>query len=470
MDENPTTVRSRSNDFTAAALKQSLSHLFPKLDDHWSGPLKNYAQATYHIAGYRSGCSARDEAMFFLQKCVERAALRAGANVQEAKQSAQQLAAAPVIQTGPHCHLLIEPDAFYTHLFSLLGLNANGLQWHIWYSASTVKFIERPRKGPGWLLLEGEPVNVFGLPRRLMDSYSVCGFNGPYSFQMAGSSKDVPANPSAARLKSILPEAEFASAADAIKAGNQALWSWAFPAQSRLLQLDDIDIADLVADHLEDPGSWLSKHFAGNDLVARALLEAIDQLNAGRWAGWIRSTTDLFWGLAGGRLLPLHLENGTLTGNPGKAMELRFEPAALAAALRRREIVPNLFITFLVASILPGVRVLGGCRQTVYYPLMRYVFSTALRQAGDQDLLDTISADDWPGGWGHRVLKPHNVLPFHELESSPLPDLLDFYGKQPLEQACGDLESFTSDPIWAALTQRIANEVVHARSPEWKFA
>ncbi len=408
--------------------------------------------------------------MFFLQKCVERAALRAGANVQEAKQAAQQLAAAPVIQAGPHCHVLIEPDAFYTHLFSLLGLNANGLQWHIWYSASTVKFIERPKKGPGRLWLEGEPVNVFGLPRRLMDSYSVCGFKGPYSFQLAGTSKETPANASVARLKTILPEVEFASAADAIKAGNQALWRWAFPAQPRLLQLDDIDIADLVADHLEDPGSWLSRHFAGNDLVARALLEAIDQLNAGPWAGWIRSTTDFFWGHTGGRLFSLRLVNQVLTGNPGKAMELRFEPEAIAAALRRREIVPNLFTTFLVASILPGVRVLGGCRQTVYYPLMRYVFSNALERSGHHALLETLSADDCPGGWGHRVLKPRNASPFQELESSPLPVLLDFYGKQPLEQACGDLESFTSDPIWAALTRRIADEIVHVRSPEWKFA
>ncbi|MDQ0323090.1 hypothetical protein QO002_005296 [Pararhizobium capsulatum DSM 1112] len=470
MDTSPPAPQSHRTDVTVASLKKTLSHLFPQVDQHWAKPLDAYASAVYRLGGHRTGCSARDEAMVFLQNCIERAALRTGATSREAKQCSQQLVAAPVIQTGPHCHLLVEPDAFYTHLFSLLGLTANHLPWHIWYSASTVKFIEKPKKGPGWLLLEGEPVNVFGLPRRLMDSYSICGLNAHYSFKLTGNTKGTPANPSAVRLKALLPQGEFASAADAIKAGNQAFWNWAFPAQPRLLQLDDTDMADLVADHLENPGSWLSRQLFGNGMLAGAIIEAIDQLNAGPWAGWMRSTTDFFWGLANGKLFPLRLGNRMLTAGPGKEVELRFEPVALAAALRGREIVPNLFITFLVTSILPGIRVLGGCQQTVYYPLMRHVFSSALRQIGPQDLLATINADDCPGVWGHRVLKPGTPSPFRELESSPLPHLLSFYGSQPLEQACGGLKSFVGDPLWETLAQQIADGTVHAGSPEWKFA
>ncbi|WP_413814001.1 hypothetical protein [Rhizobium sp. Leaf453] len=470
MDTSPPAAHSQRTDVTVASLKETLSHLFPQVDQHWAKPLDAYASAVYRIGGHRTGCCARDEAMALLQNCIERAALRMGATSQEAKQCSQQLVAAPVIQTGPHCHLLVEPDAFYTHLFSLLGLNANRLQWHIWYSASTVKFIEKPKKGPGWLSLDGEPVNVFGLPRRLMDSYSICGLNAHYSFKLTGTTRDAPANPSAVRLNALLPQGEFASAADAIKTGNQALWKWAFPAQPRLLQLDDTDMADLVADHLDSPGSWLSRQLFGNGMLAAAIIEAIDGLNAGPWAGWIRSTTDFFWGLANGKLFPLQLGNLMLTARAGKARELRFEPAALAAALRRREIIPNLFTTFLVASILPGIRVLGGCRQTVYYPLMRHVFSSALRQIGAQDLLETLGADVCPGVWGHRVLKPVAPSPFRELESSPLPHLLNIYGSQSLQQACGDLENFVGDPLWEKLAQQIADGTVHAGSPEWKFA
>lgn len=37
----------------------------------------------------------------------------------------EEILKAPVMQTGPHLHLLIEPDAYYTHLFSLMGLMAH---------------------------------------------------------------------------------------------------------------------------------------------------------------------------------------------------------------------------------------------------------------------------------------------------------------------------------------------------------
>ncbi|WP_200834990.1 hypothetical protein [Phyllobacterium salinisoli] len=409
--------------------------------------------------------------MSFLQKCVERVALGSGADPLEARQAANQLAACPIIQSGPHCHLLIEPDAFYTHLFSLLGLGAHGLRWHICYSASTVKFIEKPKKGPGWLHLEGEAVNVFGVPRSRMDSYNICGFNCPYRFVLSGRKKGASANATAAKLKAILPTTGFSSAANAIKAGNQAIWEKAFPSAVRLLQLDDIDIADLVADHLEDPGSWLSGRFFDNGLFARSILEGIDGLNAGPWSGWIRRTTDLFWGLADGKIFPLRLRDKVLSGGVGSRFAIQFAPQNIAAALRQRKIVPSLLTTFLVTSILPGVRVLGGSRQIIYYPLMRYIVATALEKSNERDLLGALDADIRPGLWGHRVVRPGDGFPLLEIETrGSVQDLLPDYDEQPLVQACGDLASFTTDPIWAELSTCIANGAIHTQSPEWRWA
>lgn len=442
---------------TSVDLKKTLSHVMPGLDQFWSRELKDYARVVYEVAGHRADCVIRDAAMTRLQACVERAALRSGADRAKAREAADQLAAAPVVQTGPHCHLLIEPDAFYTHLFSLLGLSAHRLRWHIWYGASTVKFIEKAKKGPGWLNLEDETINVFGLPRSRMDAYSLCGSNGPYRFLLSGSERGQAPNPSAQRLKTILPSEGFASAAEAIKAGNQALWARSFPGEIRLLQLDDIDIADLVADHLEDTDSWLSKRIGADGEWVSAILREIDELDAGPWAGWIRRTTDLFWGLADGKIFPLRLKDGVLSDVKGSHREVRFEPTSIAAALRERTLVPSLFVTFLVISVLPGIRVLGGCRQVVYYPLMRHILAVALRKTGETGLLSSLRADLCPGVWGHRVLKPHSGSPFADLESETVMGLLEIYGKQPLADACGDLASFTGDPIWAELTERMRN-------------
>ena len=458
-----------AGDSAAEEVKQALSHLMPDLARSWALPLKEYAYTVYEDRT-RGRCSIRDDAMIRIRRFVSRIALRAGASNDDAEQASRQIASSPVMQTGPHCHLLIEPDAFYTHLFSALGLTAHHHRWHICYSSSTVKFIEKSKKGPGWLSLGGEAVNVFGLSRSRMDPYSICGFNGPYRYALAGQNSGS-ANAAIARLKAILPDIAFPSAAEAIKAANQTLWQRSFPQSLRLLQFDDIDVADLVADHFEDPASWLSSHFAGDSLFAESILREMDRLNAGPWTGWIRQTTDFFWGLEDGRISPLRLQEGVLSGGSPLIPKVKFDPANIASLLRQRKLVPNLLMTFLVTSILPGVRVLGGCRQTVYYPLMRHLVATACGSTGDRDLLDAMGADERPGLWGHRVLRPKDSDPFRQIEDNGAAlEIAARYGARSLEDAAGDLVSFTSDPIWAELSAHIRTQAIHAASPEWGWA
>ncbi|WP_337271096.1 hypothetical protein [Oryzifoliimicrobium ureilyticus] len=448
-------------------LRHTLSYLMPDLAPFWARPLAHYASAVYET-GARGRCSIRNDAMLRLQAFVTRIALRSGADQYDADEAGRQIAASPVLQTGPHCHLLIEPDAFYTHLFSALGLGAHNLRWHICYGSSTVKFIEKSKRGPGWLSVGGEVLNVFGLPRSRMDPYSICGFNGPYRFKLAGQNGHGRANPAAIRLKAILPDVDFPSAADAIKAANESLWRRWFPPSLRLLQFDDIDVADLVAEHFEDPESWLSSRFSSGDLFAQRLLLALDRLNSGPWAGWVRRTTDFFWGLEDGRLFPLSLRDGVLSGSSLSVRDLRFGPESIAVSLRQRKLVPNLLMMFLVTSILPGVRVLGGCRQTIYYPLMRYLLTTALQSSSDRELLATLRADERPGMWGHRVLRPTNGTPFLEIgEDGSGLEVANKYGVRSLVDTAGDLASFTGDPIWAKLSAHIRTGRIHPASAEW---
>lgn len=454
----------------AGEVRWSLSCLMPDLVRFWALPLKDYAYAVYNV-GARGRSPVRDDAMSRFQKFIERIALRSGATPDDAEQASRQIAVSPIMQTGPHCHLLIEPDTFYTHLFSALGLTAHAHRWHICYSSSTVKFIEKSKKGPGWLALDGEVVNVFGLSRSRMDPYSICGFNGPYRLTLAGSDGSEPANVAAARLRAILPDRVFPSAAEAIKAANQVLWRRSFPLSLGLLQFDDIDVADLVAEHLEDPTSWLSSRFASDGLFAERILRAIDRLNIGPWRGWVRQTTDFFWGLENGRIFPLHLHDGVLSGGTRSACRVNFDPENIAASLRQRKLVPNLLMTFLVTSILPGVRVLGGCRQIVYYPLMRYLVASALDSSDDRELLDALRADERPGLWGHRVLRPKDSSPFVEIEESEKAlEVVARYGARSLEESAGDLASFTNDPIWAGLSARIWAQAIHTASAEWRWA
>jgi hypothetical protein len=452
-----------------ADIRHSLSYLMPHLTPHWVRPLRSYASVVYETEHHQSDSAVRNHAMDLLRNCIERAARRSGYNDEEARSASLELLASPVLQTGPHCLLVLEPDAFYTHLFSLLGLMAHGRQWHITYFVSTSAFKERAKKGPGWLQLEGEPLNLFGLPRSRMDGSSIACSNGSYRFALSNSKGDAAPNTSAARLLDELPSVPFPSAAEAIRMANYALWRRRFPTSVKLLQLDDFDIADLIADHLSDEGSWMSAYITGG--IALSILSEIDRLNAGPWRGWIRRTTDFFWRLEKNRVVPLRLQDGMLRTSPSLNFEVELSPGSIAKALRQRAILPSLFTAFLVTSILPGARVLGGCRQTIYFPLMRYLASIGIEQSGDLSLLKALREDHQPSVWGHRALSPAGGDPFQETEHAQgVSPLLTRYAEMPLVQSSSDLASFTTDPIWVELSEHIAAGTISRASAEWRWS
>jgi hypothetical protein len=458
-------------DCSAADVRTTLSALMPDISRYWQRPLQAFASVVYDVDPFRSDYPERASAMHRLAACIERAARRAGFSAEEAGGASRQILDSPVLQTGPHCLLVVEPDAFYTHLFSLLGLKAQGRKWHIQYAVSTTSYSESGKKGPGWLELQGVAHNLFGLPRRRMDGRSICCPNGPHKFRLTDPSNSMAPKASVARLLRHMPLAEFPSAAAAIKAANQALWRSKFGTPVNLLQLDDLDIADLLADHLEDAQSWMSAHFVGDGTTATAILDAIDELNAGVWRGWIRSTTDFFWRVNAGRVTPLHLHDRALKSEGPSNFQVPYDPASLAQSLRARRIVPNLFTVFLVMSILPGTRVLGGCRQTIYYPLMRYLASIATERSGNSDLLKALERDYRPGLWGHRTLKPANGAPLRELElAGSVAPLLATYAQLSLLQASDDLASFTKGAVWANLSDHVAAGTISAASKEWQWS
>lgn len=456
---------------SAGDVRHAMTHLMPHIGPCWERPLEDYAATVFDAVKVQAACSVRIHAMKLLCRCVERTARRSGFAHDEARRASHQLASAPVLQTGPHCLLLPEPVALYTHLFSLIGLEAHRLEWYITYHVSTVSFAEKAKKGPGWLWLEGDALNVFGLPRRRMDSSSVCGLSGPYRFALSNAHGQTVPNAAAAHLLAELPSGEFASAADAIRNANQMLWRRKLASSVKLLQLDDLDIADLVADHLEDPASWLSAGFIRNRAVTEGVLDTIDQLNSGPWKGWVRRTTDFFWGSDKGRIVPLRLQDNVLRTKNRADFEVQFRPESLVAALRHRVLVPSLFMVFLVTSIMPGVRVLGGCRQVIYYPLMRYLAAKAFARSGELEVWEDMRRDHLPGVWGHRVLKPDGADPVGEIGLlDGAAALLSRYRKMPLVQAAGDLESFTSDPLWADLSANKARGTINSASTEWQWS
>ncbi|MBD8689483.1 hypothetical protein IFT56_20580 [Rhizobium sp. CFBP 13717] len=448
-------------------IRRALTILMPSIEPYWEKPLKNYAAAAYDLRRQTTSSVSRDQAMLLFRSMVDKVAQNAGFGLDDARSASLELTSSPVLQTGPHTLLLFEPDAFYTHLFSRMGLEASGRRWHVTYAGSTMSFKESAKKGPGWLRLEGEALNLFGLPRSRMDGRSICCFDGPYQFALSNSSG---ANSAAKRLLAELPPVLFPSAAEAIKAANYKLWRSHFGNSANLLQIDDFDVAGLIADHLDNPTSWLSEFF-NVEAITSLLPNAMDLLNTGPWRGWVRRTTDYFWYVGPERVLPLVLDGGYLRGVASPHIKVKFLPRDLASAIRDRKLLPTLFLAFLVISILPGIRALGGCRQPVYLPVLRYLAALCVERSGDGDLLNDLRQDDHPGMWGHRVLRLGDGDPFSDIiGSGGISTLLETYGAVPLFKATGDLTSFTGDNLWAEMSKHLASGEIKVSAAEWKWS
>ncbi len=458
--------------FNKHAVLELIGTLFPWIAGFRHASLSDYARAAFDIEPHSSRSHIRRHAMSLFQCCVQRAARNAGYGHEKADFIAAEIANAPVMQTGPHLHLLVEPDAYYTHLFSLMGLLAHRRSAYISYAVSTVKFVERGRKGPGWLRVGGESVNVFGLSRSQMIPYSILAQNGPYRFALKNVDRAEADGELVAKLRSILPQEEFSSAALAIKRANASLWQQYFDPDINFLQIDDDDVADLVVAHLRDNSSWLVRNLFGSRGFAQDLLSTIEALADGPWQGWLKNTTDLFWGSDRGRLFPLRVRGCRLEARGAEDFSLEFTSNAVSEALQARKIIPNLLLMFIVTAILPGVRVLGGSRHTIYYPLMRYAVCRALAMNGDRELGAVIGADRRSSVWGHRALLA-NAEPFAELDMvgpRSIQSALRKYRQLSLEEACGTLESFVGDPLWANLKARHSEGAISVNDTELAFS
>lgn len=455
-----------------AAILDTLASLYPWMKPFYPRPLRDYASRLYEPLVRTPLPECRTHALQKLLAVIEKAAIRAGLSVETASEICRDFGERRVLQTGPHLLLLLDPEAFNTHVFSLLGLSLHGCSNYVSYAVSTMSLAERARKGPGWLAVDGKALNVFGLSRSRMTGYSLLTGNGPYRFELTsadeGGHSDTLDN-----LRSLLPKTEFARPARAIKAANVSLWPWLFGDRFTFLQLDDEDGADLVADHLLDGSSWLRTRLFENPQVASSILETIDELAEGPWAGWFTRGTDFFWAYENGKRVALRLDGQDLIHQATGAKVARFASVEIIERLLDRSLVPNMFLAFLALAILPGVRVLGGSHQPIYYPLMRYVLCRALEATGlDMELCRALAIDELPGAWGHRVIEGR-VAPFDVFRNpgaAGSQGLIKDCGDTTLIEVSGNMHSFVHDTAWSELQVRLAERKISAMDAEWAFA
>jgi len=459
----------KSRSLTSAEQLAALSTLFPWIERFRQRPVRDYA-ATLYDAEPKVQCASRDHARQMIGTWLRQKARQKGFGDIDAECLRNEVLKHPVLQTGPHLHLAIDPDAFFTHLFSLMGLRAHGRRAYVSYNCSTVKLAQPGRRGPGWLKIQGEPINLFGISASKMTDVTLLARDRTYGFKLTTNERTPDLTHAVAGLKRMLPKSEFPSAALAIKCANDALWPSFFGSEINFLQLDDDDVSDLLVAHLDDPQSWVRSRFLNDPQLPAIMLKAIDRLASSPWSHWLRNTTHFFWGVNEHRLVPLTLEGRTLKSEQRQCESVPFNPDGLQRALLKRQIVPNLLLVFMLIAILPGIRILGGSRQSVYYPLMRYAFCSALVDHDeDDDLLRSVSHDKRASAWGHRVICDQTE-PLALRLTGNIDRLLYHFGSLSLEEACGDLTDFRHDKLWSDLQAALVSGVATTKRSPWIFA
>ncbi|TIT27870.1 MAG: hypothetical protein E5W86_07890, partial [Mesorhizobium sp.] len=276
------------------AVLRSLATLYPWMQHYYSRPIRDYAARLYEAPVSTAMPESRQYALAKLLDAIKNAGKRNGLPIDAVAEICREFEERRVLQTGPHLLLLIDPEAYYTHILSLVGLSAHGCSTYLSYAVSTVSLVERARKGPGWLTIDQTPINVFGLTRSRMIGYSLLTGPGAYRFELVPAEQG--AEPDAlAVLHNLLPKGQFERPAHAIKEANCSLWPKLFGSRFTFLQIDDEDIADLVADHLSEKNSWLRTRLLEDPRLALNMLAEIDRLADGPWSGWLARGTDFFW-------------------------------------------------------------------------------------------------------------------------------------------------------------------------------
>ena len=140
-----------------------------------------------------------------------------------------------------------------------------------------------------------------------------------------------------------------------------------------------------------------------------------------------------------------------------KKIKIPFNPEAIYSALYEGRLIPNIFLSFIVLSLMPQIRVIGGTRQIAYFPLIQHLFCELLDKniPVEDDLREELQTNKL-NTWGTYLIR-HTLTPLQWLGKLPagneLASLSDYYLNQPLSDVTQQLAIFKDHPKWKHFIQ-----------------
>lgn len=352
-----------------------------------------------------------------------------------------------VIQTANHCQLLLDAPSFYSTFLTWMGAKSAGLRNYVVFNSIAVTLETRARSGPGWVPATGSSLPLFNVSRRTLERTSVMGLANP-SFN--AETIDILSD-----LGIELPWREIeampmASAENLITSANLGLHSKWSPNGPGVVFINDRFISNLLIEHIKHRTLVYDILFEPDR--RHALLKNLSE-HRGRPHGGslIPKSTELFWALDKGRIQPLSVLGSRIMSNKIN-FDVIIDPVSIVELLESGEIIPDLFVLFIILSFLPRVKVLGGLRQIGYIPMLQKVFldSLDLSDPSENQIFDALNGHPLHG-WTMRAID----LPISVLELSKTLGNMELFSnfagklsRSTLRDLSGGLSRMSVHPAW----------------------
>ncbi|MCW8470492.1 hypothetical protein OQJ19_07470 [Fluoribacter gormanii] len=367
----------------------------------------------------------------------------------------------PILQTGPHCQLYTNEIDFNAVLMSWIGSQLHQVK-HMFILNSITRTLQwSKRQGPGWLNLKHDVINLFALTPKQMSKLSVCS---PYPgltycrdnfTQYLNQSNDFERKGIEKLLTSIEPK-KYEGFIPAFTLANQNLLRQCDHAQEiQPLILNDHFTSLLVAEHLRDPDGVIY-HLIFSTKQRSKLKHLANLLMHEKNHVFLKQGTEYFWGVRNNKIRALRIEDNFLkeeTNDISKQLKIPLAPQSICEALVNGQLIPNIFLSFIVLCLMPQIRVLGGTRQIAYLPLIQKIFSQLLNPdiLEEREFLQELLSNDL-NAWGTNFIQD---------TSTPL----EWLGRLPQGKELSSLSTYYLDKSVAEITQELA---IFKEHPLWK--
>jgi len=425
------------------------------ITSHWRKPVTDYAGHLLRpVPPPRSGIAVRSRSIL-RQTLGDR--VRATLPAADHDNVLAAFDRHPVVQAGVHSQLLFDRITFNAFLLGWLGAAEQRLPAFFVFTGTTVTMETVGKEGPGWLDLGDQQINLFGMGRHKLCRQSVAGA-GPVSLNAEALGSAASTHPGLDRLLDHAGR-KWGNAADAMADLNGHLVSsWDEAKTPGPVFFDDRHAALALARHLDDEDGLITRLLT--DPTRRTALEqALEAAAEGPFGRFLPIATTHFWGVRERRVRKMAVAEGRLIEvDRPHGVSVPLERRALRDALLNGILLPNLFFLFLVMSLLPRVRVLGGFRQIGYVPVFQSVLRGLLdrENAGEAALLDELATHE--NAWGMRVIEePQSV--FTQIGNHPagllLSDLRQAYSQHLLADATDGLRLLSESSRWRKLARAL---------------